>query len=572
MKKKFLKRMSILAFGFILLCSSVLVQAEEEITPSNVYYDVTLRDASGVFIGNKTAVDWKVGDSYFLTYTVSSLTKDATAQCGVMVTPDRDGQFPYKEGGMLFDQKSLICEEGYTYFFRFDVTEDGFEYVAGKANDDGSSYVKFPHTYGQIDTKAPYFGIWIGEGEGVSAELIQVRCYDKNGTDLGVYAPAASAISISEMTTMENINHSYAFSVVEANCVAFGAARKTESDVIFMEYTVSNVKAENLDQSGALMTNDLKTQYPHGSNMGYLNYTPHQESAECKLITEGAHYLVRFECGEKKFDVLVKRTLSNGAVDYFSFNHFAGAYSDTYGYVAMWIGNMCSLTADFTDVKCYDIEGNNLGIQTNKNVKVQHFGDLEDYSQCEAVYYCKENDTYIALENDCVASRRIDGEVTADMGSYSIRDSIMTLKIGNKTEEFDYLYEFFTDKDDNKYVRLREWNVTFKSKRIGGDVLETVQVTAENGFKVEVPEEPTRKGHTFVNWIEGDGQAYNFAEVVTEAKTLYASWDGEDSWLATGFFQENDMSRIIVAGICVIIVGITGIAIAFVRKKGKHGK
>ena len=341
-----------------------------------------------------------------------------------------------------------------------------------------------------------------------------------------------------------------------------------------MEYQIQNVKAENVDQSGAIMASDLKTQYPHGNSMGYLRVTAgYKDSSECKLITEGARYLVRFERGEQSFDVLVKRTVPGGAVDYFSFSGDFGLYRSTYGYVAMWIGNICSLSADFTDVKCYDDKGTNLGIQTNKGVEVTHYGDLEDYSQCLAVYYCEANDTFITLDDECAASKKKDGEASAQAGSYTIRDSVLKLDVGAGAEEFDYLYDFFTDKDGNKYVRLREWDVTFVSKRIGGETLKTVKVTAENGFKVGIPESPKREGYTFLNWVKQDGTEYDFTKVVTDATTLYAAWDGEENWLASTLLGKTDASGFVIAGICVVLVGGTVAGIVLLRKGNKkHAK
>lgn len=572
MKNKLWKRVLGAMCACFLIGSSFSVRAEEKITPSNVGYTVNLRDANNVFIGNKTAVDWKVGDSYFLTYTVKKLEKDENTQSGVIVTRDRDATYPYKDvGGMIFSQKSLLCEEGYTYFFRYDVTKDGLDYVAGKSNGTDSEYVKFQYEHGTLDEKMPYFGVWMSQGDGVTVELGEVRCYDKNGRDLGVYAPKATNITISEMVAID-VPHSYSFSVEEKDCVAFGAARKTKSDVIFMEYQIQNVKAENVDQSGAIMASNLNTQYPHGNSMGYLKVTGgYKDSSECKLITEGARYLVRFERGEESFDVLVKRTVPSGAVDYFSFTGDFGKYRSTYGYVAMWIGNICSLTADFTDVKCYDDQGKNLGIQTNKGVEVTHYGDLEDYSQCLAVYYCEANDTFITLDDECAASKKKDGEASAQAGSYTIRDSVLKLDVGAGKEEFNYLYDFFTDKDGNKYVRLREWNVTFVSKRMGGETLKTVKVTAENGFKVGIPETPEREGHKFLKWVKNDGTEYDFTKVVTDATTLYALWDGEESWLVSALSKVRDFSTPIVAGACVILIGGTAAGIVLLRKgKKKH--
>lgn len=573
-RKKVLKRaMGILCCLMIFLGQAVNAQAEEKIIPSRKNYEATFRDASNVFICNEKKVDWKVGDKYFLTYTVKEMTANNNKQSGMIVTTDRSAYFPYLSGSMIYQQTPVLCEEGYTYFFRFEATEDGWKYTAAKAKGEESEYIQLPAVYGELKNMGPYFGIWLGEGKGLTAELTRIRCYDANGTDLGVYAPQASAIRISEMNPVEGVEHTYAFSLEDAWCVSFGNARRTESDVVFLEYTISNVKAEKVTQSGALMTNSPTANYPFGDKIGYLNYTTHTGNDTSGLITEGASYLVRFERGTDKFDVLVERTLANGAADYISFTSRYGSYSPDYGYIGMWIGEVCSLSADFTNVKCYDGDGKNLGIQTNRGVKILHYGDLEDYSLCEAVYYCRENNTFISLDDECNASVYLDGDESSSQGTYGIRQGIMSLKIGDETEKFDYFYSSFTDRDGKRYVRLNESTVTFHWEFMGGDVIETAKVTAEDGFKVARPDDPVKEGKTFSCWKTGDGKQYDFSEVVTDTIDLYASWEGEDQWTMTGIsgVESNTAAPAVVAAVCVALIGLTAVVIVCMNRRRKHG-
>ena len=76
-------------------------------------------------------------------------------------------------------------------------------------------------------------------------------------------------------------------------------------------------------------------------------------------------------------------------------------------------------------MKAYGSKGKNLAIQTNQGVEITHYGDLEDYSQCEAVYYCEENNTFIALDDECKAIRRGDNEQVSVTGTYSIREAVL---------------------------------------------------------------------------------------------------------------------------------------------------
>ena len=73
MKRRVLKRIWVFMFCFVLFYSSVSVNAQEDIKHSSDNYQVVIQNASKVFIGNDTPVEWKVGDKYFLTYTVDAV-------------------------------------------------------------------------------------------------------------------------------------------------------------------------------------------------------------------------------------------------------------------------------------------------------------------------------------------------------------------------------------------------------------------------------------------------------------------------------------------------------------------
>ena len=571
MRKKVWKKWPIFVLCFALLFGAIPVQAEETIRHSTVDYDAIFRNANQIYIGNKQAVEWKVGAKYFLHYTVTNVTENETNQSGMIVTKDQYADFPYLKGGMHYASDLSLCEKGWTYLFRFEVTKDGLKYVAGKAKGEESSYIQFPYVEGEIKTKAPYFGVWMTGTEGgkLSAELRHIRCYDEYGNDLGICAPKASEIEVSEMNPMD-VDHSYSFSVDEVACLAFGNERFTKSDVITLEYTVKNVEAKDVSQSGAEFTNTPTAYYPHEGENGYLNFDLHKKSTQTKLLSEGASYLVRFERGEKTFHVFVRRTLANGAVDYFSFENFAGTYNKKFGYVAMWIGEECKVTADFVNVKCYDGEGNNLAVQTNKKTEVIHYGDLEDYSPCAAMYYCKENQNILTLNLECDITRTVEGKTETENGVYSIRDGILKAKIGEKEQEFVYAYEYIKDDAGNKYFRLRNRKATFVSQKIGGETLSTQMINQKTGFKIEQPTKPDIKGKTFVQWVDGTGKTYDFNAIATESTTLYAEWEEEPNWETTAVVGGDNVGFdvIVTSIICVLlVVGTIVASIWYVRKR-----
>ena len=576
MKKKVWKQALSMVFCLLFFFGTITVQAEEDIKHSTVDYDALFLNANQIYIGNEKAVAWEVGDKYFLHYTVTDVTEDGTNQSGMVVTKDHTHAFPYEKGGMYFGDKVSITEEGWTYLFRFEVTETGLKYVAGKAKGTESSYIQFPLTTGEIKTKGSHFGVWIAGTDGgkLTANLKHMRCYDEDGNDLGIYAPKAAKIDVSEMNPLD-VDHNYSFSVENVGCLAFGNARFTKSDVVMLEYTISNVQTTTgVTQSGAEFTNAPKAYYPHQDDMGYLNFDVNNKKNPTKMVTEGARYLARFERQKDGFYVMVKRTQTNGAVDYFSFTETAGKYSKDYGYAVMWIGEECGLTADFTNVKCYDGEGNNLAVQTNKDVEITHYGDLEDYTQCVADYYCKKNKTIITLGQDNDMTIKALGENDETQGTYSVGNGVLKLNIEDENKEWTYAYEYIKDTEGNKYMRLRENVVTFKSQGINGEVLSTAVVSADTGWKVTKPADPTDGNGNFTGWVDGSGKEYDFDAIVTEATTIYATWDGEQEWdVMKSILGGLDTEVFISVATSILLVGgtVAG-SILFVRKRGRGWK
>ncbi len=573
--KKTLKKVLTFVLGCMVLCSAFPTFAKEDVVASTKEYQIEISDASCVYFGNEKKVDFELGKKYCLTYTVDKVVNNETVQSGMALTTNPDQNYPYVDGTMQYDTKSLLMQEGHTYFLRFEMTKDGMQYIAAVAKDEKNNYIQLPADYAGTVPKSGYFGVWTGEGGTLTASLSHVRCYDEDGNDLGVYGSSARGVMvIAEGLLDQNVKleHSYEFSLKDAKTVAVSNSRRTVSNVVYMEYTVKNVKPIGVTQSGVVNTTMPANTYPHGPSRGLLRYNYHAKPEECKMLTEGASYVVRFEKTDSDFSTMIKRII-NGKEDYISCTLWDGDFSDG-GYFSLWFGESCQLTADFVNVKCYDGDGNNLAIQTNQGVSITHIGNLEDYSQCEAVYYCKGNNTFITLDDECHASKWMNGEKTANVGTYYINNSKLYLTIGEEQEEFDYVFESFTDGSDNKYLRLRDTKVRFISGVIGGEQLEEVTVTAKDGYKVDKPSEPKKKGNTFKGWCLGDGTEYDFDEVVTEALTLYAKWqDGDgNEYLATEVSGSMISTPTFVIGLCVLLIICTVIAGVLIVKKGKKNE
>lgn len=575
-KKNKLLRM-LLSFVLLAGSLSVPVKAQESIVPGNVDYEVHMKDAKRVFIGNDKAIKYEVGRKYFLHYTVEDIQSNTTTQSGMIISKDKTEAYPYSKGGLQYDVQSVLLEEGYTYFLRFEITKDGLNCIAARSKVKGedSNYIRLPHTFGDIKTKGQYFGAWFAETGSVTGTLSHVRCYDENGTDLGVYGDQTAGVVVlkeGDMEENEKVAHSYAFSLKDAGCVAISNGRFTDAKEVYLEYTVKNVRKKEITQSGVILTNSPMAVYPHGDGSGELVYTPHEKTEECDLLDEGATYLYRFNKQANQYTVLVKRTCK-GKTDYFSFPHKFGTFNAKNGYYSVWIGENCSVSAEFTDVKCYDEEGNNLAIQTNQGVDITHYGDLEDYSQCAAVYYCKAKNTMLTLDDDCHASYQVQDSSVTTPGTYSIRDGILTLKTKSSTEKYEYVYSALTDKEGNRYDRLKDVTVTYVSDKIGGQVLENVTVTAKDGYRLRMPANPTADGRVFKEWQRGDGTAYKFDEVVTESLALYATWDGEQKFTAAtllGAVKDNGPA-IAIAVSLVLLIG-TALGLGLTGRRKRHDK
>lgn len=572
MNKNIVKRISALLVAGILLCSVLPVSAAEKIKPSQKEYNIEISDAGRVFFGNEKKVNFTIGKKYFLTYTVDKVQKDETKQSGVVVTTEPNQNFPYLNGNLQYDTKSLLMEEGHTYFVRFEMTEDGMRYIVAKAKNETNSYVQFPNDFAGAEPQTGFFGVWTGEGGNLTASLSHVRCYDENGNDLGVYGSTSRGVMVigdGVLDPNEKLEHSYEFSLKDASTVAISNSRRTTSNVVYIEYTVKNVNPEGVAQSGVINTTVPTGKYPHGVSRGLLRWNYSEKPEDCKMLTEGASYVVRFEKEDGDFSAMIKRIV-NGKEDYISCTGLDGEFTDG-GYYSLWFGEACKLSADFVNVKCYDGDGNNLAIQTNQGVGIIHHGNLEDYSECEAVYYCVKKDTFVSLDDECNASKWNDGDESSMAGTYYINASKLYLTVGNETEEFDYVFESFTDTNKNKYLRLRDVKVRFVSGAIGGDDIEQVTVTAKDGYKLAKPSNPTKKNNTFKGWCLGDGTEYDFDAVVTEALTLYAKWeDGNgNEYLATEVSGNAITAPIVVVGVSALLVVGTAVTSVFILRRRK---
>ena len=580
MKKKIVTMIILLTCG--LLWGSVvnipITAIASDVKVSDVNYKVSYDGATDIFLCNKNSIGSDVGTEVYLTYTVDTVELCESITQGVIATGMPESFFPYEAGTMDYINKKQLLEEGYTYFFKFEITEEGFEHVIIKAKGKESAYLNMMYTIGEKTDAMEYFGLWLGSGN-VKAQLKNVRCYDRNGNDLGIKTSHSDGVSYSKDVSLsknKQLNHYYTVSIKEQNTVALCNMKKTDCDTVFMEYSVQSSES-SICQPGVLLTREPTTIFPYDDGNGYMLYENMEQEGNGSLLVEGADYIICMKKTTQGLDVTVQRTFK-GEKKVFSFPLSAGEYDNKFSYYGIWLGQGTDYPVNcvLTNFKCYDSNNNNLGVQCNTMFTIEHFGEIEDYADCEAVYYCEEDESMIVLYKN-KKMLYVENEVIKS-GTYHISDSedkIITLSYGEGKEGYSYLYRRITSAEGKNYERLGTYKVSF----VTGDdsTIETQILSATNGYIVEKPENPVKEGTTFVGWVTRNGEEFDFNSYVTKSLTLYAKWLDEDGRETVAILDKTgpvDYSPYIssVVGVIILVVSITG-CVFFIRKGGnRHAK
>lgn len=582
MRKKSRLRGICLLLCALVLCTSLPVLAEDEqIKISDKEYAVKLNDAFNLFLSNEKPVSGEVGSKVFLTYTVEKVEKNAAIQSGLIGTMDNTLAFPYDKGqGRLYvdgeENGSRLYEEGYTYVFRFERTEAGFEYQCAKLKGDEAESILFSGSTAVPESEAyKYYGTWIGgmQKDVVTATLNHVRCYDEEGNDLGIHMNTATGSRMDEFNKLFDvhpvIDSSYSFSFDNTDTIAISNKYPAKTDIVYMEYEVENITQDDTYQQGLIASCAPSATYPHADSKGQLQVEIFEKGAGVTpLLKEGAKYFICFQKKEDGFEGKVQCTVG-GVTELFAFTGLTGVYNSSYEYFSIWMGEGkdYGVTADFKNVKCYDADGNSLGIQINRpDVPLSHKGSIEDYSTSQAVYYCNGNDRLINLADEQNFTSQKEG--LTEEGTYSIQDDTdLYLVTEEGKEHFEYEYLQLRDDEGNSYKRLKTSKVRF----VTGEETFEVEATAETGFLVQEPEKPVKEGNTFRGWYLGDETAFSFDTVVTESMTLYAMWEDGNGNVYLAVDSEGagvDVSMVIgIASSAVIAAGCVGGCVLIVRRR-----
>lgn len=459
------------------------------------------------------------------------------------------------------------------------MTEKGLTCTAGWAKGKESDYIGMPLVEGKVQEGCRYFGIWFGGSveTNMVGRLTRVRCYDENGKDLGIqiggFSTAATAYDPEERASIipnESIKNRYSIILQEDSNIQISNKKQTKSDVVYMEYTVKSVALDTLWQSGMIHNYSPTTDYPSGfwrqEEHDKENYTG------CRLLKPGVSYIIRYKLTDDGMDVIVKYK-ENGKYVYYEYPRFWGESNKEYGFFSLWFGEGLDskVSAELVDFKCYDKDGNNLGVQVNQGVQAVHQGGLEDYSKCLAAYYNEELEQFIWLAEENQVSI-VTGEKT-ESGTYVIDGTTLKITIGETTQEYKYLYRYIEDGENRQYIRMKENTVRFISGVVSGDELLEVVAASENGYRIGQPENPVMEGNTFLAWCYADGSEFDFDKVITESITLYAKWqdgDGNVFLAADTETEKADVTWFVVGGACLLIVAGTVAGFVLITKKKRN--
>lgn len=570
-KKKLCTVVSLVLLVCILFQTNILsVCAEEGVKITESEYEVYYPGVPTNFLCNKKTLGSEPGTEYFLTYTVESVT-ECGVQAGLLGTANPDLDYPYTEGkGQMYykqepesSKTNPLFLEGYTYLIKYEVTENGFRYTAAKAKGDVAEYFTLNEICAEgvtEDTKFSFdhFGIWVAGGM-TNLKLSHVRFYDKAGNDLGLYSKGNQLVIVQNAFKEKDteIDHRYTIEAKDLANLAISNAKPLLTNKMYIEYTVKS-NASKCNQTGVALSNEPKESFPHGT--GLLKYY-----SDCSLLQEGADYLITLEKTDDTFTALIQIT-KDGKTTFSTFPWTYGEYNAKAQYFSLWFGEGLNY-ANFVleNVKIYDENKNNLGIQSNNiALVVQHFGEVLDYSGCEAVYYCEENESYYALYANQKLFFTQDAETIE--GTYSISQNVIKMKKNNKTEKCDYLYQCITDSEGNEYNRLSTYKVRFVSGI--KEEVETQTLNVTTGYTVQKPIDPILEDCIFEGWCTADGKEFDFDTIITKSKTLYAKWSDNAGveYLAVGDGKlqvQRDYTPYIVVGGCVVLAfaAVTGSAL-----------
>lgn len=366
----------------------------------------------------------------------------------------------------------------------------------------------------------------------------------------------------------------YAVVLEDASNVFIGNKTPVSGEVgtkVFLTYTVEKLNSNYATTSGVVATTRPHDAYP--SSYGSQLWGSTQRDIGGLLFKEGYTFVFRFERTEKGFEYQALK-MKDDKVANINFT-LGTSVNDAFPFYGIWTGGTAddSVNAVLTHVRCYDENGNDLGVDTNalSKVKIYEDGEVENYEDIKAGFYCKENDTLLVLHDNKVAY--VESELLGKEVDYRLMyGTQLTLKYPEGKEIWHYTHMRVTDSHDNIYFRLQDAKATF----ITGEEKIVKEINADTRYRVEKPEDPTKKGDEFLGWYLGSEQEFDFDSYTTESVTLYAKWrDGDGhEYLAVDSEGVNkwsiDFEPIIAIGASAVI--LAGLVVGYIILAKRRGK
>lgn len=574
----------VLLCGVVLSCFTFPASAAK-VTPSQDSYTVSAQNInSSLFVSNRISVGTEVGTEYFMTYTVKSMNvkgNTSTHQQGIIGTNVPGVTFPYttpekgKGGTMNFDRNEALSEVGKTYFVKFTITSDGYDYVMGWAKGGNSRYITFTDKVNEVTTNLGHFGVMFDFSfDYYDMELIKVHCYDKYGNDLGVQTNRSEAVVYVDqpMAKDTQVEHSYDVKVTDKVIMFIGNKYIPTSDTVYIEYTVKSGNQTKVDQAGYVLTDGPYLGFPYLN--GYMSFNQYPRDLNTMtpgpLLEEGASYVIRFEKKDDRLEVTGQKTV-DGKTTLLEMKAEYGEYIKSQNYIGLWFSGINEHPNSFelVNFKCYDSNKKNLGVWLNLGGEITHYGALENYEQLNGIFYNEKDNTFMELYYDKTAAVT-DANGSRQEGTWSISDEMqLTLTVDEETVSYEYLYTHIKDSAGNTWNRLGDYTVTFDTGK--GSEIAAQQVGLEQGYRAVKPEDPTLEGDTFMGWYTSNGEEYDFDAIVTGSVTLYAKWKNTEYHKIDAVHTEEPISPWVMIGAVVLLAGIAAAVLLIARGK-KYAK
>lgn len=401
----------------------------------------------------------------------------------------------------------------------------------------------------------------------------------------GGFTVQAAEDQMSEAVKFQPTIHTYYNITLEkASNVYISNEDTTDSNVIYMEYEVGEVREDLSNRTGfaTMKVPLLYTDVLYNIGDGQCSYINFADGTQNPLLVPGARYYICFLKTSEGFELLVQRTVDGKSVN-IAFPSRLGEWDNAFRYFALHFGvdTTHTVSCELVNFKCYDGNGKDLGIRLNnqkKTGKIATVGTIREHSICEGVYYCEERPELgmIVLGENQKGYRKIEDkteEFSYGVVANGADKATLSLKFPDGKEVYSYQYVLILDDDENCYRKLKSPKVTFV---VDDEVIDVVYATFEEGYRIKQPEAPQKDGFTFDSWYLGNEEKYDFDTVVTESLTLYARWnEGHgNEYVQVGNSADEKMDvKLLISVIGSIVIGSGCIVGSVLILRGKkHGR